>query len=54
MRVKRGSKQEIIRNTWLSPKKKSKMKYMKCMFIKKRNVSSLEEKVGDHIIPEVT
>jgi len=33
---------------------RSKMEYMECNFSKRRSGSTLEVKVGDHIIPQVT
>ena len=33
---------------------KSKMEYMKCMFSRRHTNSSLEVKIGDYTIPQVT
>jgi len=33
---------------------RSKTDYMECKFSNRRSVSSVEVKVGDHIIPQVT
>jgi hypothetical protein len=33
---------------------RNKTKYMECNFSKRRSNSSLEVKVGDHIMPQVT
>jgi hypothetical protein len=33
---------------------RSKTEFMECNFSKRRSVSSIEEKVGDHILPQVT